>query len=319
MDSFQQLWRKSSKVNHDRWKVIFLCILAATTFWFFSALNKSDYSTTINYPIELVYPGQDSLLVVGDLPKALRMNVTGGGWNLFRKSFGIGITPLLVRINNPTDTRYLLGSSLAPLINDQITTFSLNSVITDTLHFHIEKESQRIIKLVVEEINPGVDHVVVGNIQVDPDTVGVSGPQSYVNSLAESMVLVVSKKNITEDYLEIINIELEQEQLRSYPTQVSVSFKVDPLTELEHLAQVTPRNFPTGYTIDVEPSGYLVKYTVASSYTDSIKTYSIQVYADFSEMKADSTIRLRAQTNSPFILELGVDSVSLPVVREKLD
>ena len=140
MDSFQQLWRKSGSVNYDRWKVVSMCVLAATTFWFFNALNKSDYSTTINYPIELVYPGKDSLTVVGELPKVIRINVTGGGWTLIRKSFGIDSKPLLVKINTPTDTRYLLGTSLSPLINDQITSFRLNSVITDTLHFHIEKK-----------------------------------------------------------------------------------------------------------------------------------------------------------------------------------
>jgi len=96
--------------------------------------------TSINHPIELIYPGKDSLTVVGELPKVIRINVTGGGWTLIRKSFGIDSKPLLVKINTPTDTRYLLGTSLSPLINDQITSFRLNSVITDTLHFHIEKK-----------------------------------------------------------------------------------------------------------------------------------------------------------------------------------
>lgn len=293
-----------------------MCILAATTFWFFSALNKSDYTTTINYPIELIYPSKDSLLVMGKLPKALRINVTGGGWSLIRKSLGIGTKPLLVRINAPTDNRYLLGNSLVPLINDQITSFRLNSVITDTLHFHFEKNSQRTIKLVLENINPKVNHVVV-DIQIDPDTVVVSGPQSYVNSLADSMVLVVSKKNIARSYQEIIDMVFEQEQLHSNPTQVSVHLKVDPLIEQEYLAQVTTRNFPVGYTIDLKSAGYVVKYRVASSYMDSIWTNSIEVFADFAEILPDSTIKLKAQTNSPFIMELKMDSTFLPVVKER--
>ncbi len=316
MKSIQRLWRKSGKVNHHRWKVISMCILAATTFWFFNALNKSDYTTTINFPIELIYPKKDSLMVVGELPKALRINVTGGGWSLIRKSFGIGTNPLLVRINAPADTRYLLGNSLVPLINDQITTFRLNSVITDTLHFHIEKKRQRTIKLVLEDFNPKVNHVVV-DIRVDPDTIVVTGPESYVNNLADSMIVEVARKNITGGYDEVIDIKFELEQIRSIPTQVSVSFKVDPLTDQEYFAQVTTRNFPMGYTLDMNSTGYVVKYQVASSYQDSIGTHSIKVYADFAEMKPDSTIELKAQTNNRLIMELKIDSTFLTVIKER--
>ncbi len=317
MDLFQKSWLKSSNVNYDKWKIISLCILAATTFWFFSALNKSDYTTTINYPIELVYPGQDTLVVIGELPRSLRMNVTGGGWNLFRRSFGMGTIPLLVTVNNPTDTRYLLGSSLEPHINDQITTFSLNSVITDTIHFHIEKEARRWIKLTIEGINPGENHIVLGDILVEPDTISVSGPLTYVNNLMEPMLLKISEVNITEDYQEVIDIEFAHEQIWSIPNQVLVSFKVDQLTNLEHLAPVTTRNFTNGYTIDMESLSYLVQYTIASSYQDSIGENSIQVYADFAEMGSDSTIRLKAHTDNQYILKLDFDSVSVPVVKER--
>ena len=124
-----------------------MSILAATTFWFFNALNNSEYTTTINYPIELSYPGSDSLLVVGSLPRTVRINVTGGGWNLIRKTLGNRYGALKIDFNAPTDTRYLLGNSLTPLINDQIPTVHLNSVITDSLHFHIEQKGHRFIAL----------------------------------------------------------------------------------------------------------------------------------------------------------------------------
>jgi hypothetical protein len=72
-----------------------------------------------------------------------------------------------------------------------------------------------------------------------------------------------------------------------------------------------------GYTLDMNSTGYVVKYQVASSYQDSIGTHSIEVYADFAEMKPDSTIELKAQTNNRLIMELKVDSTFLPVIKER--
>jgi hypothetical protein len=41
-------------------KVVVMCLLAATTFWFLNALNK-DYSTRITYPVRFEY--DDSVYV----------------------------------------------------------------------------------------------------------------------------------------------------------------------------------------------------------------------------------------------------------------
>jgi hypothetical protein len=131
------------------------------------------------------------------------------------------------------------------------------------------------------------------------------------------MIVEVARKNITGGYDEVIDIKFELEQIRSIPTQVSVSFKVDPLTDQEYFAQVTTRNFPMGYTLDMNSTGYVVKYQVASSYQDSIGTHSIKVYADFAEMKPDSTIELKAQTNNRLIMELKIDSTFLTVIKER--
>ena len=36
-------------------KVVALCFLAAATFWFLNALNKDNYNTVVDYPIEIVF------------------------------------------------------------------------------------------------------------------------------------------------------------------------------------------------------------------------------------------------------------------------
>ena len=57
MKSSELLLRGIKKLfssEKSKWRVVALCILGATTFWFFNALNKQ-YATRINYPIEFLY------------------------------------------------------------------------------------------------------------------------------------------------------------------------------------------------------------------------------------------------------------------------
>lgn len=312
MDSFQRFWPKSNTANYDRWKVVSLSILAATTFWFFNALNKSDYTTTINYPIELSYPGSDSLLVVGELPRSVRINVTGGGWNLIRKTLGIGTELLKIDISAPTDTRFLLGNSLTPLINDQIPTFHLNSVITDSLHFHIEQKGHRYIPLVINEVILAENQTLMGVIQIEPDTLEVIGPESLVNSLPDSMVIELSKQNITGNYQEKVAITFD-EDLVSNVEEVLIKVNTTSLLDQEGYFQVYTTNFPVGYLVKADTGGYLVKYAIPSNYVDSVRSDEIKLFVDFNEMTSDSTLMLKVQWFNSYVAHVRLDTVWLPV------
>jgi hypothetical protein len=75
------------RFNKKNWKAVVLCIFAATVFWFFNALNKN-YSTNINFALAFEYD-QDRFIPMKSLPSTVRMNVTGSGWDLFRRSLDL--------------------------------------------------------------------------------------------------------------------------------------------------------------------------------------------------------------------------------------
>ena len=69
-----------------------LCVFTATIFWFFNALNKT-YTTNINFPLAFDYDSENFIPVEG-LPQTVRLNVTGNGWELFKRSTGVKQDPL---------------------------------------------------------------------------------------------------------------------------------------------------------------------------------------------------------------------------------
>src|SRR5215216_6687499 len=94
------------RFNRRNWKAVALCIFAATVFWFFNALNKN-YTTNINLPLVFDYD-RENFMAVRPLPEAVRFNVTGLGWNLFRRSAGLKIPPLVVPLPQPGEVKKIV-------------------------------------------------------------------------------------------------------------------------------------------------------------------------------------------------------------------
>ena len=179
-----------SSSKKESWRVVLLCLLAGTTFWVLNALNKS-YTTKINYPITFLVDNLDSLVVVEELPEKIEIDVSGGGWNLLRKTYWFNINPINIPLNNPTQVKYILGSSLVPLIAEQLSEVSLNYVATDTLFIDIEKRIKKKVGVVVDSMQIDVNppYRIISNISIDPDSISFEGPTSLVEALSDSILL----------------------------------------------------------------------------------------------------------------------------------
>ena len=81
-------------------RTLVLCFLTAFVFWLLNALNKSGYSTKINYPLEIKY--NDSLYIATTpLPKQITVSLSSTGWNLLKDNLSLNVPPLVYEIHNP--------------------------------------------------------------------------------------------------------------------------------------------------------------------------------------------------------------------------
>src|SRR5688572_25830847 len=123
------------RFNRRNWKAVVLCVFTATVFWFFNALNKT-YTTNINFPLTFDYD-KENFIPVQSLPQTVRLNVTGNGWELFKRSTGVKQDPLQLPLERPGEIKKIEGSGLRLPFSSQVDGLQINHVLSDTIHIDL--------------------------------------------------------------------------------------------------------------------------------------------------------------------------------------
>lgn len=284
---------KKSNYNKliENWKVVMFSVLGATTFWFFNALNK-DYSALITYPLEFVF-AEDSVIVIEPLPTAVKLDVSSGGWNLFKQTLWFSVDPIQIELDNPEEIRYLTRSTLYPTVAEHLKSLSINYLLTDTLKINVERKLSKGVKLKVDSANLPLapNFRITSPISLFPDTALISGPESAINFMENEYYVSISETNINNDYERQVAVPLPFEEFMSAtPSRVSLKFKVERFDNEKIRVPVEKVNFPPEGTYQLSDSMVSINYMVARSQRDEIKPSQFSVTLDYRLLQSDSSI-----------------------------
>ncbi len=208
-------------------KILLYCFVVGFFIWLFNELNnRSD--ATILYPIDFKYQDNDELFVVDAPPKSIDISINGTGWNLLRNLLKLNIKSAEYKINKPTQTKFILSSSLFSNISQSLEGVNLNYIVTDSILFNIELKSKRSLKIVVDSSNISFrdNFEKVGNLSISHNEIKVEGPQSIIKSLDNEYTIKIEDQNIDSDYDKEIKIEGLNKFLSPNPDKINLSFKV---------------------------------------------------------------------------------------------
>ena len=281
------------KFNFDKftnnWKVVLFSIMGAATFWLFRALNKS-HSALISYPIEFVF-NIDSTVVMNPLPTTIKIDVSSGGWNLFRRTLIFSIDPIKVELDNPSEVNFLTQSFLSPIVEDQLKGLTINYIVTDTLFLSIERKITKRMRLKVDSLSLPLeeDHQLISNITIQPDHVVLIGPESIINSFETDFYITLNENNIDEDFDGRVEVPVVFEDLiQSDPSEVNVSFEVDKFKNVKIGVPIILQNFPSNRVTTLLDSIVNVNYRVKESFKEEFSSEDFYVVLDYDFLKTDS-------------------------------
>ena len=274
------------RFNQKNWKAVVLCMIAATVFWFLNSLNK-EYTTNINFPLSFEYDHR-YYIPVDKLPEEIQMNVTGIGWDLFRRSAGFKIPPLVIPLERPSDVKKIVGASLPGLFSSQLGALQINFVVADTIAIHFEPKATRWLTVRADSI---VNHLrtsygVVSDVNIKPDSVFIDGPISVVTQLREPFQLDINQDNIDSDFNEEIEVRLPQGNLiKRNPPVVQVAFEVEKFVDLSDSVLLQFLNTPPNAQLQLENNRVPATINVRESMAENFPWDSIKAVVDLTGFK----------------------------------
>ena len=265
-------------------------IMGATTFWLFRALNEQ-HSALISYPIEFVF-NRDSTVVMNPLPTAIKIDVSSGGWNLFRRTLIFGVDPLKVELDNPSEVNFLTQSFLSPIVEDQLEGLKINYIVTDTLFLNIERKIAKRMRLKVDSLNLSLekDYQLISSIDIRPDHMMLIGPESIINSFETDFDITPDDNEIDEDFDSRVEVPIVfKDLIQSEPNEVNVSFEVDKFKNVKIEVPIAVQNFPNNRMPKLIDSTVNLTYRVNESFAEEYSVGDFRVIVDYDFLKTDST------------------------------
>jgi hypothetical protein len=298
----------------NRFRVILLCLAAATTFWFLNAMNKQ-HTATLNYPVEFLY-NKEQYVEVEELPTEVVINVNGLGWNLLRNNLGIKTSPLLIPLENPSEIKQLSAITIPSLISDQISEYQLNYVLTDTLYINLDERDSRTFYLRVDSLSLPVREGfrISSPIRIAPDSVIFFGPKRYLASLPDSVYLPLNEDRIDGTFNENISVPTPEKVTSVSPPIVQVGFNVDEFTDEEIMVPLKLVRTQAGVR-DTLTSNYRVRveFTVQKDRSEQLQVNDFTIIGNLDNMGEDSLVIPRLSYYPLGLINLRFDSSAVEI------
>jgi hypothetical protein len=302
-------------------KVVVLCIATATTFWILNALNKDDYTTVVDYPIEFVFD-KEKFVPIEMLPKTIQLEIKGNGWDLLRKYFGLNTTSFPVKLEKPSEKGYFLSSDLKRSLGDFLTPTQLLSVLDDSIKYQIDEIKVLKIKPTLDSTSftMAKNHRIDSKISFSPDKLTIKGPESILRSMKEGFPISLDESKINSNIQKKVGMTIPSQfgNLISIKEEaVIVEFEVVTLLEGNKRLKLKKLNFPKSVTIPDEDLSFMAYYLVDERKAPELKDMEFEAILDYTKRdREDSTLFVQVNPLPKYLEQIRIEP---PLVKLKYE
>jgi YbbR domain-containing protein len=260
-------------------------------------------------------------VLVSELPDNIDINVTGGGWELLRKTIWFNRSFLSIPIEDPYRTAYITGEQLFPLLSENINGIVLNSVNTDTIFIDIQPYKEKTLGVQIDSISINMrnGYSIISEIINNPDTVIIGGPGNLIDTLDEVFTLLLPFRNIDNDINDDIELQFfDPDIVQFYPPRINVRFDVARFIDATTEVEVELVNFPEDSTASINPTETVISFEIIEYYENRFSPVDFLVIADYNDLsEEDSTVTLKIVQTPQYIRNAKLDSAIVKVLYEK--
>ena len=262
-----------------------LFFLASIVLWFLTKLSK-EYESTVTYPVTYQNLPKDKL--VQEVPpsevdihiKATGFKILSG--KLFPKTLEINAGNLSSK--SKTDYYLLLPQQRLAIQKQMNNGVSIDHFIQDSVSMSLGVLSRKKVPVkLISDVSYQAGYHINGDIELEPDSVVVSGPESILDTLQ----FIATSKYTGSDISEPVHKELSLQTFESDQNvnfnveKVNIDFSVEKFTEGTMKVPVVVVNLPDELTINTFPKEVELTYKVALSQFNQIQSTSFVIECDY--------------------------------------
>ncbi len=291
--------------------MVVLCIAAATTFWVLNALNKDNYTTIVDYPVQWEFD-EKNYVPVKPLPKSIQIQISGNGWDLLRKYFNISTNAYPILVNSPAEKNYLLTADLKRGLGEFITPTLLENVLGDTIHYQIDQIITKTLVPVLDSTGYTLDKntALDGKVSFNPKELEITGPSSIVEGFKGQFPVVLNVKKIAKNYSGKVPLEVEEgltNLVQLKESEIQVAFSVITYLEGNKRLKIKKLNFPANVKLVNEEQIPVLNYLIQEANLPQLKDLEFEAILDYrNRNRADSTLQIQVSPNPKFLKELRI-------------
>jgi len=313
----------SALKNNRKLKVFLFFLLLTTIIWVLVELSKT-YSTSVLLKVSYINSPPNKLLQ--EEPSAeIRASVRAPGFNLLKLKIKkakvkIDLRNLVVAGNS----HYVLTNRLASGLSAQIAGENeILSIERDTLFFNFGNKLFKKVPVVANvDIHFNLGYNLTNPLQIHPDSVLISGPEKYVDSIKELRTMYLDLNEISQHI--DTELKLNTEGIEGFidlsEDSVRVFGEVDKFTEGSFSVPVVIINEPVGIKVNPFPKEIDIVYQAGLSNFGKISKSSFTIVYDFNQYAADTLIKSLTpiiQQKSEFVSSLKIQPGEIEFLIQK--
>jgi YbbR domain-containing protein len=158
-------------------------------------------------------------------------------------------------------------------------------------------------------------HQIVSPLNVSPDSVTITGHESLISTLSDTLSVRLPQDEIDNNYSEKIYIDNFDLSLVSFsPSEIDISFNVSEYVNHSTDLEIQLVNFPMDSSAYIEPGIVLSHFLIQEEMRDNFPDSTFVIIADFNNVNPqDSTVNIEVIEYPDYIQDIKLDTTLFKV------
>jgi len=307
---------KTNNTKKGKPKMFLLFLFVTTFIWFISKFSREFTSNLeaeihyVNAPLGVIVSENNYDLVTFDF-------TTSGFYFLYYKINKPIIAIDLLKYTKEGISSFIISNSeLKRIITSQLKNDILvNNVSIEKMEVILDKLKTKKVKVsLLENIVFKNGFNSIGQYKISPDSILISGPTQYLDTLTEIKTELLELANVNENIAAIVNLNKSNDTSISFSQEtVKLDIFVKEFTQKSLLVPVVVNNLPSNLSIRLVPENVTIRFDVTMEDYNKITAIDFLLMCDFDKKNDQENFMI------PHLMKQPESIINLEIQENKIN